>query len=1129
MKVMKSIIFILISLAVLTVLNVQAQASSPFCASSADNQNFEWIVRVQIHDGVQASGPTPYSDYTGTPLATLTAGTTYNVEVDVATNGTQYHEYVKIWFDMNQNDAIEDPGELVFNVDKNVQTLGTFSGTVTVPSTAFNGHIYVRVIMQYNATPALCGTYTYGETEDYLVNVIGGTPNPENKTLTVAIAGSGTGNVTSSPSGINTAGGVNNFDFSENEVVTLTATPTVGSSFTNWTGDCSGTNTSVAVTMDADKNCTASFEAVSFPEINITGNGQSIADGDDSPSAADHTDFGSANVAAGTMVRTFTIDNSGSAVLNLNGTSPYVAISGAHAADFSVTTIPSNSIAASGGSTTFQITFNPSGTGKRSATLSIANNDSDENPYNYTIQGTGITEPTVITTAASSITTTTAQSGGNVTSDGGASVTARGVCWSTSANPTTADDHTTDSTGTGSFTSSMTDLTAGTTYYVRAYATNTEGTSYGNEITHTHILPPGRALDFDGSDDAVTLTNSASFQSVSGALTLEAWIKADGFDNDDVIFMANNRYSLQMTNSGLIKTGLNIGGWSGGTSTGSIGTGAWHHVTLNYDGDIIRFYIDGKLSGETDAADGTIDAYDESPLSIGANKDAGANWFSGSIDEVRIWNDVRTVDEIRANMYKELSGSEDNLVAYYKFNEMNLATPGYAADSSGNSNNGTYVGSMTDADSVTSGAFAGPRNCLDFDGTDDYVDLGTLPNFYGDQYQKNYLISAWFKTSASSIQKIFYTREDVADEKYLQIQVNADGTVNFHVRTVYPDTADGVTSSGTFNDGIWHHVAAKKEGSAHELFLDGVSVGTFTLGQPDSMTLDFFFIGAMKDDNGDMGNFFHGSVDEVAIWDTTRTATQIRDTMCTTLVGNEDGLVAYYRFDQESTAGQTTLYDLTSNANNGTLTSMDPENDWVSSTAFTTWIGSEGTDWATAGNWSRSAAPVSTDNVGIISYTGGNAPSVGSTANAHNLVIATDATLTVSGSNQINVAGHWMNNGTYTAGSGTVMFNGSGDSTLVPGGSSFYALTLNKADGEVALSPSADLTVSNALTITKGTFDLDTSDVNLSLGGALSIGANGMWTKSSDNDNTLTFSGTDCTITDSSNPVQDLGHVKVGD
>jgi len=106
--------------------------------------------------------------------------------------------------------------------------------------------------------------------------------------------------------------------------------------------------------------------------------------------------------------------------------------------------------------------------------------------WNFTTEAaTSATVPTVTTTAASSITQTTATSGGNVTADGGAAVTARGVCWSTTANPTTANSHTSDGTGTGVFTSNITGLTAGTTYHVRAYATNSVGTSYGSDLTFT--------------------------------------------------------------------------------------------------------------------------------------------------------------------------------------------------------------------------------------------------------------------------------------------------------------------------------------------------------------------------------------------------------------------------------------------------------------------------------------------------------------------------------------------------------------------------------------------------------------------------------------------------------------------
>ena len=98
-----------------------------------------------------------------------------------------------------------------------------------------------------------------------------------------------------------------------------------------------------------------------------------------------------------------------------------------------------------------------------------------------------LTPPTVITSEVIDITETTAVSGGNVTDDGGATVTARGICWSTSQNPTIDDNDgmTTDGNGTGTFTSDLVNLTANTTFYVRAYATNEKGTSYGDEMSFT--------------------------------------------------------------------------------------------------------------------------------------------------------------------------------------------------------------------------------------------------------------------------------------------------------------------------------------------------------------------------------------------------------------------------------------------------------------------------------------------------------------------------------------------------------------------------------------------------------------------------------------------------------------------
>lgn len=99
--------------------------------------------------------------------------------------------------------------------------------------------------------------------------------------------------------------------------------------------------------------------------------------------------------------------------------------------------------------------------------------------------------PSVTTTAPSNILATTAQSGGNVTTDGGSPVTARGVCWNTMGNPNISDSHTTNGTGSGTFTANITGLLPSTTYRVRAYATNSDGTKYGEEkvFTTTNGLP----------------------------------------------------------------------------------------------------------------------------------------------------------------------------------------------------------------------------------------------------------------------------------------------------------------------------------------------------------------------------------------------------------------------------------------------------------------------------------------------------------------------------------------------------------------------------------------------------------------------------------------------------------------
>jgi len=106
-------------------------------------------------------------------------------------------------------------------------------------------------------------------------------------------------------------------------------------------------------------------------------------------------------------------------------------------------------------------------------------------------ESTNSTIPTITTSTISNITQITATSGGDVTSDGGAAVTERGICWGTNSNPITTDNHTVDGEGTGVFESNLTDLAANTLYFVRAYATNSVGTAYGEEVSFTTLAGSG--------------------------------------------------------------------------------------------------------------------------------------------------------------------------------------------------------------------------------------------------------------------------------------------------------------------------------------------------------------------------------------------------------------------------------------------------------------------------------------------------------------------------------------------------------------------------------------------------------------------------------------------------------------
>jgi uncharacterized protein (TIGR02145 family) len=264
------------------------------------------------------------------------------------------------------------------------------------------------------------------------------------------------------------------------------------------------------------------------------------------------------------------------------------------------------------GTTTTDITtFNNTGlTPNTTYTYRVYAYNAVGNSLTYTNEVTLITTallalPTLTTTSASSITQTAASSGGNISNDGGAAIIARGVCWSTSANPTIAlITKTNDGAGTGAFTSNLTGLSANTTYFVRAYATNSLGVGYGNEISFT-TLQNSTAINVPGPN--VTDIDGNTYQSVTNCG--KTWTK-------------------QNLNVSKYSDGTTIPQVTDPTAWANLTTGAWCY----YNNDPANEAIYGKLynwyavAGIYDAASATNPALRKKLAPSGWHIPTDAEW-----------------------------------------------------------------------------------------------------------------------------------------------------------------------------------------------------------------------------------------------------------------------------------------------------------------------------------------------------------------------------------------------------------------------------------------------------------------------------------------------------------------------
>ena len=318
---------------------------------------------------------------------------------------------------------------------------------------------------------------------------------------------------------------------------------------------------------------------------------------------------------------------------------------------------------------------------------------------------------------------------GEVTDDRGAAVSDRGFVWSnTDSLPDTGSSTVIQSgAGVGTFNSQITSPSIDT-FYVRAYATNSNGTSYG--VTNMVIIPPPlNILQFDGVDDYIEIASDASLD-ITSALTVEAWINPADTINSQVVVgkiasggnCADMAYALRINSSGIR---LEVGD---GTSCYNspfylMERNKWYHVVGYFDGanTAIGLYVNGRLIGENSATASLRTT--TTPLSIGRYNSTFNQNFEGKIEELRIWNDVRTQKEIADNMCKQITGGEANLVVHYDFNQ---DTGNTILDKTSNGLDGTSY-NMDNSDWVGSDAFNTWLGLsTDWNATENWL-LGTVP------------------------------------------------------------------------------------------------------------------------------------------------------------------------------------------------------------------------------------------------------------------------------------------------------------------------------------------------------------------------------------------------------------------
>ena len=537
---------------------------------------------------------------------------------------------------------------------------------------------------------------------------------------------------------------------------------------------------------------------------------------------------------------------------------------------------------------------------------------------------------------------------------------------------------------------------------------------------------------FDATDDYVQIPSTIYADGVQ-TFTIEAWIKpnSSSFNANyhGIVGYQPTSGSVNNRNPGIWcidgKIHYMIVNTAGNTVYGNVTNvimtvNYWYHVALVYSASTLNLYVNGELVSTTAASSG---ANIEGNYRIG-NID---NYFGGNIDEVRFWSTARTQSQISDYMFRAPKLNETGLVAYYTCDNGSGTTLSNVCTNT-SSINGTLTNGPTWTNS-TSASFA--SNSMDFDGTNDFID-GSLESTASNVVT----MECWVKLKSSGTQKNFFQiRNDISSTTYnrLILYTNSSNQICFYINSTASTSSTNMVSSSALTTNTWYHVAAVYDNQKAYLYLNGTLVSSNTSTAAFSLDgADYISLGCEASYSSTYTTGFFSSVvlDNVRIWNTAKTSTQLLANRYYSYAPGTSGLIAQYQFNfgrsSNTNTDINTLFDeigksplvLRNFAMSGTTSNLITQDSTISTLYH--WLGESSTSISATSNWSERVAPSSGANIEVAA-SATYMPSLSSFLRLNHLTIQTGAKFALNGQMLVLDEGLW-GTGTLTAGGNSALY-----------------------------------------------------------------------------------------------------------